>query len=124
MLHTHKASQILSGGGNRPPLHVRIHNLLRLVFVRGPKVLFTSQITGLCATLMILLCLPSLIYCALLTVPGLLFYSPEQHAYYYFSRILNEDPGRWIVLMVAAACTIIALALPATMPEKAISVQD
>ena len=97
---------------------------MRIVFVHGPKVLLTSQITGLCATLMILLCLPSLLYCALLTVPSLLFCSPEQHAYYYFSRILNEDPGRWIVLAVAAVCTMIALALPATMPEKATSMTD
>jgi hypothetical protein len=87
-------------------------------------VLISSQITGLCATLMILLCLPSLLYCALLTVPGLLFRSPEQHAYYYFARILNEGPGRWVILAVAAVCTIVAMALPATMPEKAVSVRD
>ena len=87
-------------------------------------VLISSQITGLCATLMIFLCLPSLLYCAMLTVPGLLFRSPEQHAYYYFARILNEDPGRWIILVVATVCTIIAMALPATMPEKAVSARD
>ncbi len=91
---------------------------LKLVFVRGPMVLLTSQISGLCGVLMILLCTPSLLYCAMLTIPGVVFNSPEQHAYFYFSKVLNEDPSRWIILLVAGLCTLLALALPATMPEK------
>ena len=118
MSHAPLTSQFRRDGVKRRRGLSLIVYCLQLVFIRGPKVLFTSQITGLCGALMIMLCSPSLLYCAMLTIPGAVFNSPEQNAYFYFSKILNEDPGRWIVLVVAAACTLFALALPATMPEK------
>ena len=88
---------------------------LRLVFVNGPKVLLTSRISGKCALVMTLMCMPSLLLCFLLTVPGIIFQSPQQHAYYYFSKVLNEDPTRWVALLLAGVCTLMALAIPATM---------
>jgi len=64
---------------------------------------------------MILSCVPSLLYCAMLTIPGIVFNSPEQKAYFYFSQVLNDDPSHWIVLVVTGLCTLFALALPASM---------
>ena len=110
-------SPLKSGANRRRGLSLLLHGL-KLVFLKGPKVLFTSQISGLCGALMILSCVPSLLYCAMLTIPGLVFNSPDQQAYYYFSRVLNSDPGHWAVLAVTGVCTLIALALPATMPPK------
>ena len=66
---------------------------------------------------MSLMCLPSLIFCLMLTVPGLIFQSPHQQAYFYFSKVLDEDPCRWIVLGLSAICTLMSLAVPATMRE-------
>jgi hypothetical protein len=45
-----------------------------------------------------------------------LFQSPEQHAYFYFSQMLNVDPTRWVVVILATVCAILALAVPAFMP--------
>lgn len=67
---------------------------------------------------MILLCTPSFLYCAMLTIPEAVFRSPDQHAYFYFSKVLNQDPTRWVVMVFAVICTLVALALPATMPER------
>lgn len=92
-----------------------VMHFLWLTLVRGPKVLLTSRISVSCALSMALMTLPSLLCCFLLTVPGLIFQSPQQHAYFYFSQVLNEDPSRWLVLMLASLCTLVALALPATM---------
>lgn len=91
---------------------------LRLIFFSGPKVLLTSRISGRCAVVMTLLCLPSLLFSFILTVPGLIFQSPHQHAYFYFSKVINEDPTRWVALSLAGVCALIALAIPATMVER------
>lgn len=72
---------------------------------------------------MILSCVPSLFYCAMLTIPGAVFNSPDYQAYFYFSKVLNDDPGHWVVLVITGLCTLFALALPATMPEKPMPLQ-
>ena len=87
-----------------------------MIFIRGPKVLLTSRISCKCAAVMSIMCLPSLLCCFLLTIPGLIFQSPQQHAYFYFSKVLNEDPSRWICLLLAGTCALISLAIPAILP--------
>jgi hypothetical protein len=96
---------------------------LRLTFFSGPKVLLTSRISGKCAFIMALMCMPSLLFCFMLTVPGLIFQSPHQQAYFYFSKVLDEDPYRWIVLCLAGICTLMALAVPATMRESNVRIR-
>ncbi len=96
---------------------VRVKHYLRLTFMSGPKVLFTSQINWKCAIIMTMMCLPSLLFCSILTLPEIIFQFPHQHAYFYFGKVLNEDPTRWIVLFLAGICTIMSLAVPATMSE-------
>lgn len=90
---------------------------LWLTFISGPKVLLTSQISGKCAFIMTLMCAPSLLFCFMLTVPELIFQSPHQQAYFYFSMVLNEDPCRWIILIVAGICSLMSLAVPVTMRD-------
>lgn len=95
-----------------------VEKFLRLMFFHGPRHLFTSRISVKCATFMVAMCSPALLFCALLTIPALLFSSPEQHAYFYFSRQINEDPSRWLVLLLAGFCALMSLAIPATMPKQ------
>lgn len=90
-----------------------IKRLLRLTFISGPWLLFTSRLSINSALLMILLCAPALLFSAMLTIPALLFQSPQQHAYYYFAKVLDQDPTRWIILALATVCAVIALAVPA-----------
>jgi len=96
----------------------RIKHYLWLTFMSGPKVLFTSQINFKCAIIMTMMCLPALLFCSILTIPELIFQFPHQHAYFYFGKVLNEDPTRWIVLVLTGICTIMSLAVPATMSEQ------
>jgi hypothetical protein len=91
-----------------------IKRLLRITFVSGPWLLLTSRLTAKTASLMIMLCVPALLFCTMLTVPGLLFDSPEQHAYYHFAKALDQDPTRWIILAFTGLCTLVALAIPGT----------
>jgi hypothetical protein len=95
----------------------RSRGLFRQIFIQGPLLLLTSRISVKCAAMMTALCMPALLCWAILTVPGLIFQSPQQHAYFYFSKILNEDPTRWLVLLLAGVCALLALAVPAVMPS-------
>jgi hypothetical protein len=97
---------------------VGIFRLPKLILITGPKVLLTSRISGKCAALMMMLCTPSLLLWSILTVPALLFQSPQQHAYFYFSRLINQDPSRWLVLLLAGLCAVLALAIPGTTEDS------
>ena len=90
--------------------------LLRLTLISGPMVLFTSRISGKCAAIMMMMCAPSLLCCSILTIPALLFQSPQQNAYFHFSKVLEQDPIRWLALLLAGTCAILSLIVPATMP--------
>ena len=50
-------------------------------------------------------------------IPALIFRSPYQHAFFYFSMVLNEDPDRWAVLGLGGLCALMSLAVPATLRE-------
>lgn len=95
----------------------KFSRMIGLMLYRGPKRLVTSRISTKCAALMMFLCSPSILFCAVLTIPAMLFQSPNQEAYFYFSKILEQDPGRWLVMPLTLVCTLLALAIPATMPE-------
>lgn len=96
--------------------------LPRQAFITGPRVLLTSRITGKCAALMVLLLIPSFLSGMLLTLPKLIFQSPQQNAYFYFANVLDRDPSRWLPMGFAVACVLLALAIPASMPRQRISV--
>ncbi len=91
-----------------------VAGLLKLTFVSGPYLLLTSRLSAKSASMMILLCAPALLLTAMLTIPALLFPSPQQQAYFYFAQMINQDPTRWVILAFAAVCSILALAVPAT----------
>lgn len=92
--------------------------LLWMILITGPWRLLTARISGKCATFMILMCIPSILVCATLTLPGLIFQSPHQQAYYYFALMLGQDPLRWIAFGLAACCTVFSLAMPGTIDQE------
>jgi hypothetical protein len=94
-----------------------LKQFLRLTFFSGPKELLTSRISLKCAILMVLMCVPALLFCAMLTIPEWVFQSPEQQVYYYFSKMLNQDPTRWFVLALVGACAFVSLAVPGALRE-------
>lgn len=97
--------------------------LLRITFISGPWLLLTSRLSAKAASLMIMLCVPALLFCSLLTIPAFLFESPEQHAYYQFAKALDQDPTRWIILVITGICTLMALAIPATTAQPVTAVR-
>jgi hypothetical protein len=84
-----------------------------MTFISGPRLLVTSQLSAKNASLMIMLSVPALLFCGMMTIPPMLFPSPEQNAYFHFARVLNHDPTRWPIFVLACVCSLLALAMPA-----------
>jgi hypothetical protein len=97
---------------------------MRLTFISGPFLLFTTRLSIKHATIMMLLCAPALLLVFLTTVPALIFNMPEQRAYYEFATILIKDPVQFAVLPLAALCALIALAVPAIAPQPFTAVRS
>ncbi len=97
--------------------------LLRLTLISGPWLLLTSRLSMKSATLMMLLCAPALTLFALLTLPALIFQSPQQQAYYYFGQILNQGPVSLLSLALAGFCIMTALAIPAMVPKQVTAIR-
>lgn len=55
---------------------------------------------------------PVIVCFLVLTVPALIFRTPEHQAYFYFGRILSDDPVCLFPMAIAAVCTFVALSMP------------
>ena len=100
-----------------------IARLLRLSLISGPWLLLTSRLSTKNASLMMLLCAPALLLCGLLTLPALIFQSPQQQAYYYFGQILTQESVSWSILALTGFCTLTALAIPAMVPRRVTAIR-
>lgn len=93
--------------------------IFRAIFIVGPCTLLTSGLNFKSAAMMIMLCVPALLFCGMLTIPAILFTSPQQNAYFYFAVGLNHDPIRFLGLLLACTSTLVALAVPAAQDSYA-----
>jgi len=100
-----------------------IARMLHLIVFTGPRLMLTRRLSVKSASMMIMLCVPALLLFVMMTIPQYLFPDPEQHAYFHFSRVLNHDPSRWIGLILAGTCSLIALVVPAATPDPYTSVR-
>jgi hypothetical protein len=96
---------------------------LATMILLGPQRLLTSRISRKCAALMVFLCSPSLLFAAALTIPALLFQSPNQQAYFYFGQLIQREPMNWLVMPLVAACALSALIMPAALPEPRVTAE-
>lgn len=75
--------------------------------------MFTSTLSGWNATILMMLCAPPLLLFAAMNVPTLIFESPDQQAYFYFARSLNQELASSYALWLAALCLVFAVLIPA-----------
>jgi hypothetical protein len=83
------------------------------LFSNGISRLCNSRMDRKTAAIMTTMCVPALLFSAIMTIPGMVFQSPDQNAYYYFARTLENDPVRWIVLLLCGLCTVLSVTVPA-----------
>lgn len=89
----------------------RNHPALRLL--AGPIRLFKAQFTRRNAVCLVALSVPALLVTLLLTVPALLFTTPQHNEYFEFAKQLDQGGDRWLALGLSACCSFFAFAIPA-----------
>ncbi|MEO5916331.1 MAG: hypothetical protein ABIS50_18985 [Luteolibacter sp.] len=94
-----------------------LQRLVRLTFITGPRALLTSRLSPRSASYIMLLCLPAIMLYLAMTVPSMLFQSPDQEAYFYFASSLNHDLSSGYMLALSVLCMFVALTLPAASPD-------
>jgi len=99
----------------------KVSTFARNILFTGPRILCTTRLNWRTARLMMMLCTPALLFCAVMTIPGLLFNSESQQAYFYWARFLSNDPTCMLMAAFAGLCAISSLALPAADPSAMIS---
>ena len=94
----------------------RTHLAFRLL--TGPIRLFKAQFTRRNAVCLVALSVPALLVTLLLTLPALLFNTPQHNEYFEFAKQLDQGGDRWLALGLSACCSFFALALPAQGEEE------
>ncbi|MES2657868.1 MAG: hypothetical protein V4689_04575 [Verrucomicrobiota bacterium] len=94
-----------------------LRQLARLTFITGPRKMFTSRMSSRCATYIMLLCLPAIALFLAITLPPIIFQSPDQKAYFYFATTLSRDLSSGYILALSVLCMFVAMALPAAEPD-------
>ena len=83
-----------------------------LRFLAGPARLLTAQFNTWNAICLVALCVPALLVTALLTLPGIIFTSPQHYEYFEFAKQLNQGGDRWIAMGLSACCCLVCFAVP------------
>ena len=81
-------------------------------FIEGPSRLLTARFNRRNAVFMVALSIPALLVTALLTLPELLFNTPQHNEYYEFAKQLNHSGDRWVAMGLSACCSFFCFAIP------------
>lgn len=81
-------------------------------FVEGPKLLMKGAFSRRAAGFMIASATPAILTGLFLTVPGLLFYTPEHNAYFHFARILEGESPSIIPVILGTISSIFSFRFP------------
>ena len=78
----------------------------------GPVRLVTARFTRRNAFYLVMLSLPALAVTILLTLPGILFNTPEQNEYFQFAQVLDQGGERWLAMGLSACCSFLCFVIP------------
>lgn len=100
--------------------HHRIGQLLghfdraffRAWLIDGPRMLFKGRFTRRAGAFMIASALPSILTALFLTLPGLLFHTPEHHAFFHFAKTLEGDGASLLPILLGSLCSLCGFRLP------------
>jgi hypothetical protein len=112
-------SQMPPASGNRRR-HLTVADVLghfdreffRSWFIDGPKLLLQGRFSAREGAFMAVAALPAIIATLFLTLPGLVFDSPDHHAFFHFARNLQQEAVSALPLVLGALCSLFSLRFP------------
>lgn len=81
-------------------------------FIDGPRMLLKGRFTRRAGAFMIASALPSILTALFLTVPGLLFHTPEHHAFFHFAKTLEGDGASLLPILLGSLSSLFGFRLP------------
>lgn len=81
-------------------------------FLEGPKLLLKGCFSRRAATFMIASAAPAILAGLFLTVPGILFHTPEHNAYFHFARIVEGETPSLIPVILGTISSIFSFRFP------------
>jgi hypothetical protein len=81
-------------------------------FVRGPRLVLTGRFSRRAAGFMIASALPAILATLFLTIPGLLFHTPEHHAFFHFAKTLESDGTSMLPVFLGTLSSLCSFRFP------------
>jgi hypothetical protein len=81
-------------------------------FIDGPRLLLKGKFSRRSAAFMIVAAIPAIAAVLFMTVPGLLFPTPQHNAFFYFSKGVTSDVVSFVPLALGLLSTIFSLRFP------------
>jgi hypothetical protein len=81
-------------------------------FIDGPRMLLTGRFTRRAGAFMVASALPSILTALFLTVPGMLFHTPEHHAFFHFAKTLEGDGVSMLPVILGTLSSLFSFRFP------------
>jgi hypothetical protein len=81
-------------------------------FIDGPRLLLKGKYSRRAAGFMIVAAVPALAAVMFLTLPALLFPTPQHNAFFYFGKGVTSDVASYVPLALGLISSIFSLRLP------------
>jgi hypothetical protein len=81
-------------------------------FVEGPRLILTGRFTPRDAGFMIAAATPAILSALFLTVPGLLFHTPEHNQFFHFAKIIEGETPSALPVILGTISSICSFRFP------------
>jgi|SRR5688500_4097282 hypothetical protein len=81
-------------------------------FIDGPRLLLKGKFSRRAAGFMVIAAIPAILAVLFMTVPGLLFPTPQHNAFFYFSKSVTGDVVSFVPLALGVISSIFSLRFP------------
>lgn len=81
-------------------------------FVEGPVRILKGHFSRRAAGFMIAGAMPAILTGLFLTIPGLLFQTPQHHAFFYFAKIVEGDPASILPVLLGTVSALFSFRFP------------
>jgi hypothetical protein len=81
-------------------------------FVEGPRLLLAGCFSRRAAGFMIAAASPAILAALFLTVPGILFHTPEHNQFFHFARIIETEAASALPVMLGLVSSLFSFRLP------------
>ncbi len=81
-------------------------------FINGPKLLLKGEFSRRAGIFMVIAAIPAIAVALFLTLPGMLFPTPQHNQFFHFANVISRDAITMVPVAIGVLSTIFCLRLP------------